>query len=112
MSTFANFEGWNRLPFLPDPWSPPEAPNARQKYALDRCWVEIPAIHSRLETLRKQHPELSLDRVFLATNGKPDWVVELKKVLAKGGWDTVVTTRDLDLDWQESGVENAIGESW
>jgi len=108
VSTFANFEGWNRLPFLPDQWSPPEAKDERREYALHRCWIEIPAILSRLEDLRMQHPELTLDRIFLSTNGKPDWILELKDALAKGGWYTIVSTRDLDLNWHEGGVENAV----
>ena len=111
VSTFASFEGWNRLPFLADPWSPPQAPDARKTYALNRCWIDIPAVLSRLEALRKQHSELLLDRVFLSTNAQPDWIAELKGVLTKNGWKTIVSTRDLHLNWQENGVENAIGES-
>ena len=46
----------------------------------------------------------------MSTNGKEEWVANLKKALMKDGWDSVMTTRDLKLTWEESGVDSAIGE--
>ncbi|KAF8324928.1 uncharacterized protein EI90DRAFT_2933611 [Cantharellus anzutake] len=107
-TTFASFEGWNQLPFLPDGFNSPQSPQERGKYTMERCWIEIPDVVSRLESLRRQYSELTLDRVFLSTNAKPEWLAELKHVLSQHGWRNVVSTSDISLTWQESGVENAV----
>ncbi|KAF9506721.1 hypothetical protein BS47DRAFT_1321678 [Hydnum rufescens UP504] len=108
MSTFADFEGWNRLPFLPDPWNAPSDPADRVQYALNRCWIEIDDVVKRLDKLREEHLDANLDKIFVSTNGTPEWLEELKKRLWAKGWRSVVTTRDLKLSWQERGVDNAV----
>jgi len=50
--------------------------------------------------------------VFVSTNGDMKWIESLREAL-KGprgvGWN-VVTSKDLELDWQQQGVDMAIGE--
>lgn len=79
---------------------------------IPRCWVEIDAIVKRLTKLKMEYKdELKLGRVYVSTNGKEEWVAELKRALLKEGWQSVMTTRDLKLTWEESGVDSAVGES-
>lgn len=42
------------------------------------------------------------------TNADDAWLNELKALAVPKGWH-VTTTRDLDLTWQERGVDSAIG---
>lgn len=65
----------------------------------------------RLTKLKMEYKdELRLRRVYISTNGKEEWVAELKRALLKEGWQSVMTTRDLKLTWEESGVDSAVGE--
>ena len=115
MAPFGEFNGWNKLSFLPDrwhpPWSTPTNPGeARARYAFARCWIGIDEIVSRLERTRSEHGG-DLNTVFISTNGDQKWIDDVRAAL-KGprgvGWK-VVTSRDLKLDWQQQGVDMAIG---
>ncbi|KAF9506719.1 hypothetical protein BS47DRAFT_1367182 [Hydnum rufescens UP504] len=108
LSTFASFEGWNRLPFLPDQFNPPSDSASRAQYALNRCWIEIDDVVKRLDKLREEHPDADLNNIFVSTNGPTEWLEELKKRLWEKGWQSVVTSRDLELSWREQGVDNAV----
>lgn len=121
MAPFGEFNGWNKLSFLPDRWHPPwstptEPGEARAKYAYERCWIDTAEIVARLSRTRVEHAASTaapLETVFLSTNGDEKWVEEVREALKgpKGvGW-RVVTSRDLKLDWQQQGVDMAVGES-
>lgn len=121
MAPFGEFNGWNKLSFLPDRWHPPwstptEPGEARARYAYERCWIDIPAIVSRLERTRSEHASSGsdLDTVFISTNGDKEWIKSVREALRGPpgvGWN-VVTSKDLNLDWQQQGVDMAIGEFW
>lgn len=53
---------------------------------------------------------MRLKDVYVSTNGDAEWVEDLKKALRKEGWRKIATTRDLELTWEEGGVDGAIGE--
>lgn len=121
---WADFEGWNMLDFLPDrfePPGPPHYPNAngstvdpttdrRALYMIPRCWLEIDPIVKRLTQLKLEYAEeLHLQTVYISTNGRAEWVDSLKKALIQSGWQTVLSTHDLELSWEEGGVDGAIG---
>ncbi|KAF9508504.1 hypothetical protein BS47DRAFT_1397736 [Hydnum rufescens UP504] len=107
---FASFEGWNHLPFLPNQFNPPSDSVSRAQYVLNRCWIEIDNIVKRLDKLREEHPDADLNNIFISTNGPAEWLEELKKRLWEKGWQTVITSQDLELSWQEQGVDNAVGK--
>ncbi|KIO23715.1 hypothetical protein M407DRAFT_107536 [Tulasnella calospora MUT 4182] len=83
------FAGWNQFPFLLDRFSPPEsAPGylgrgKNHELYMSRCWPEIDQIVRRLREIRRLHP--GLERVFVLTNGKKDWVDRLKRALVQSG---------------------------
>ncbi|KAG8855398.1 hypothetical protein FRB96_007055 [Tulasnella sp. 330] len=87
------FMGWNQFPYLLDRFTPPPK-KSRNKLVesldvigrgrkhdlyMERCWPEIDAIVKRLRELRRLHT--GLERVFVLTNGKKEWVEELKRAL-------------------------------
>ena len=62
-----------------------------------------------------QRPERSyagrphLDRVFVMTNGAPEWVALLKQALAATGhYKHVASSRDLVLSWEQKYVAQAV----
>ncbi|KAF8312145.1 hypothetical protein DL93DRAFT_2082576 [Clavulina sp. PMI_390] len=123
---WAEFEGWNKLHFLPDPYVAPSPmvfplsngsmpsdfdfdTNPRAQYLLSRCWLEIDAIVQRMLHLKQEYADtMRLDKIYVSTNGREEWVEGLKTALIASGWTTVWTTRDLKLTWEESGVDSAI----
>jgi len=122
---WAPFEGWNMLDFLPDRFNPPGPPHypdangtaivdlstdPRSLYMISRCWLEVDPIVKRLAQLKLEYAdELQLRKVYISTNGRPEWVDSLKKALLKSGWQSVLSTNDLELSWEESGVDSAVG---
>jgi hypothetical protein len=124
LSGWAHFDAWNLLKFLPDQFVPPTPPVGdwghpsidpdlpRAIYAFPRCWVELPKIVDRLNELRRHYRSegRELKDVYVSTNGDAEWVHRLKKALLEEGWNKVLTTRDLELSWEESGVDGEIGK--
>jgi hypothetical protein len=112
MGSWGVFDGWNQLHSLPDQFEPPtdEGDGPRSDYLVKRCWIDIDAIIKRLEQIRKDYPKEKLDKIYVSTNEDEKWLGELEKALeAQGGWASIKSTFDLDLTWEESGVDNAIG---
>ena len=109
MAGWAEFEGWNRLPFLRDRFVPPSDDGERKRYMVSRCFIEIDAIVARLRALRTEHPKIKLEHVFVSTNADHEWTDLLKATLRREGWESIVSTLDLTLTWEESGLDSAIG---
>jgi hypothetical protein len=59
--------------------------------------------------MRKLHP--GLDRIYILTNGKPDYLAKLKEDLGADGWKKVSTSQDMSLNWQETWVSQSIDMS-
>jgi hypothetical protein len=103
--------GFNEFPGLPDRFSPPEVPSAGNASPEEltryraHCFLEIPQIVARVREVRTALlPETPLSRVYVLTNGRPEWLAELKDALqadALGSgldaWTHMGTSRDLRL---------------
>ncbi|KAG8990815.1 hypothetical protein FRB94_013086 [Tulasnella sp. JGI-2019a] len=85
------FMGWNQFPYLLDRFTPPPKGEGlkgsldvitrgrKHDLYMERCWPEIDAIVKRLREVRRLHT--GLERVFVLTNGKKEWVELLKRAL-------------------------------
>lgn len=102
------FDGWNQLSFLPDHFEPSSSSLSRSDYLVSRCWIEHDAIVARLAALRQEYPNETLDKVYVSTNEDQKWLGELEEKLKADGWKQVSSTLELELTWEESGVDNAI----
>ena len=103
------FVGFNELPGMPDHFSPSEVASAgnaeKQKWYREHCFPEIPQIVARVREVRTSLlPETSLERVYVLTNGRPEWLAELKDALQADArelgleeWTHIGTSRDLHL---------------
>lgn len=77
------------------------------------CFPTIAQIVEKITEARVDTP--GLNRVFVMTNAERSWILELKDALEEvGRWDAVVSSRDLELDWEQSyvkqGVDMLIGQ--
>jgi hypothetical protein len=108
------FHSWNLLPFLPDKFTPdghtPEGHADFQKH----CYPEDDLILDKIRVSREEYiaarpgENRVLDIIFLMTNDATSWVDELKTELMQSGWNTVVTSKDLELDQEQKDVSMAV----
>ncbi|KZT40025.1 hypothetical protein SISSUDRAFT_1070343 [Sistotremastrum suecicum HHB10207 ss-3] len=115
----STFYGWNLLPELLDPFTPPggdweigaNTPENIQVY-LERCLPTneylIKKIHDSKVAWENGGMGRKLDIMFIMTNAKKDWLDEFKKALKASGWTTIISTQDLVLDDEQLGVGMAV----
>lgn len=110
----AGWNGFNLFPELPDRFTPPPGGgqgNTTQENLdiyIQRCYPSIEQIVQKVEEVRRTPAGRGLKNVYVMTNGKPDWITELKKELYAIGWEKVATTQDLRLSWEQKYVGQAI----
>lgn len=106
---------------LPDKFTPPTGgrwgENTPEKTAIymPRCFPSIPEIVKKVmgvKAERKAAGAQPLRKVYVMTNGARGWLTELKEALwnagGKGEWDAIATSRDLELDWEQKFVSQAL----
>ncbi|KZV98889.1 hypothetical protein EXIGLDRAFT_275066 [Exidia glandulosa HHB12029] len=106
----AGFASWNLLKGLPDTFTSSKASPAEYER---KCWPTIEEIVARLHEVRAQHDKREgagheLENVFIMTNGKRQWVTDLKTALQDDGWRTVSSSKDLVLEHVENSVNQAV----
>ena len=101
--------GFNEFPGLPDRFSPPEVPSAGNASPEEltryraHCFPDIAQIVARVREVRTSLlPATPLSRVYVLTNGRPEWLAELKDALQEDArasglhaWTHIGTSRDL-----------------
>ncbi|KAB5595100.1 hypothetical protein CTheo_1388 [Ceratobasidium theobromae] len=116
----STFTGWNQLPQLHDKFDPPSREGIEggqntpeiADYYLRRCLPTPAQVAARLRRIKSgRHARLS--HIFIATNAEESYLLELREVLAADGWapDSIVTSKDLDLNWQATSVAMAVDMS-
>ncbi|KAH9178049.1 hypothetical protein EDB89DRAFT_1300648 [Lactarius sanguifluus] len=111
----ARFMGFNEFPGLPDRFDPPEVPSAGNappeelvRYRA-HCFPDIAQIVARVREVRAGLLHATpLSRVYVLTNGRPEWLAELKEALQKDArsegldeWAHIGTSRDLRLSREQ-----------
>ncbi|KAG6879223.1 hypothetical protein C0992_004284 [Termitomyces sp. T32_za158] len=104
----STFYSWNLLPQLPDRFQPdPSIPwNSTEYFAAHttRCLPDADLIIKKARDSRDDYVKAdsgkrrTLDILYLLTNDKGEWMDKLKAALRKDGWNTIVTSNDLELD--------------
>lgn len=112
----STFYSWNLLPSLPDKLVFPEHlvwnSTEYQEAHLERCLPEHDQIIQRARVARDEYVLASpskrrtLDVAYLLTNEKGEWLETLKDALRRDGWNTIVTSHDLELD--SEGIDTSM----
>ncbi len=104
--------GFNEFPGLPDRFSPltesdeqPLGEGEKQAWYSPHCFPNIEQIVSRVHEVRTSLlSTTNLTRVYIMSNGRPEWLRELKYALEEdavggtmGPWEHIATSRDLRL---------------
>ncbi|KAG5735191.1 Myosin-1, partial [Termitomyces sp. T112] len=114
----STFYSWNQLPKLPDRFiMDPNIPwNSTEYFAAhaERCLPDSDTIIKKARNSRDDYVKASpgrrrtLDIMYLLTNEKGEWMEKLKAALHKDGWNTIVTSNDLELDSEGVDTNMAI----
>ncbi|KAJ7166373.1 hypothetical protein C8R43DRAFT_877989 [Mycena crocata] len=109
----STYYSWAQLPSLPDSFTPaPGDDPARIDKALAHCLPSLPQIVQKIADARAAYVAAGegrlLDVLYLLTNEQGEWLDELKEQLKSAGWYTLVTSRDLQLDTEQTDVSMAI----
>ncbi|KIP04154.1 hypothetical protein PHLGIDRAFT_25752 [Phlebiopsis gigantea 11061_1 CR5-6] len=111
----AAFNGFNSFPELPDQWTTPpgtwkgETTEENLQFYLRRCFPSIPQIVEKVEEVRSSRAGQGLKNIYVMTNAKARWASQLKTALRKkGGWETIATSRELDLTREQKYVAQAV----
>ncbi|KAI0291368.1 hypothetical protein B0F90DRAFT_1777336 [Multifurca ochricompacta] len=119
---YAHFMGFNEFPGLPDRFIPPpplrvgDASEEDHAQYREHCFPEIEDIVRRVREVRASLSSTTqLRRVYVLTNGKPEWLEKLKEALQedakKGGmpvWEHIGTSRDLVLTGEQKHNSQAM----
>ncbi|KAL5519362.1 hypothetical protein ACEPAH_1045 [Sanghuangporus vaninii] len=119
----ASFMGWAQAPGIPDVFVPPpgggadwNTPENTAEY-MRHCFPEIAEIVPRVAEAKHEwetrvgrpHNEPRLKRLYILTNGKTEWVAQLKdRLMDTGDWDIVFSSRDMALSHEQKYVGQAI----
>ncbi|KAH9052835.1 hypothetical protein EDB87DRAFT_1691372 [Lactarius vividus] len=108
----SRYMGFNEFPGLPDRLEPP---GELVRYR-EHCFPEIAQIVTRVREVRAALlPATPLSRVYVLTNGRPEWLAELKEALQKDTrdegleeWTHIGTSRDLRLTREQQHNSQAM----
>jgi hypothetical protein len=114
--------GFNEFPGLPDRFFPPTvhsrghaSPEELARYRA-HCFPDIDQIVSRVRDVRASLLSTTiLTRVYVLTNGRPEWLQELKNALQEDAriegmdeWEHIGTSRDLRLTREQRHNSQAV----
>lgn len=111
----AQWQGFNRFPQYPDQFttvegagtdSISEAANATH---FARCYPEANQIAARVQELLQTDAAKGLKNVYIMTNGKLDFINDVKRELAAiKDWNSITSSRDLVVNREQDYVKQAI----
>ncbi|EMD32587.1 hypothetical protein CERSUDRAFT_161539 [Gelatoporia subvermispora B] len=110
----SDWNGFNKWEGLPDTFAPPPGggwgENTPENTALymRRCYPTVDQIVERVEEIRRTRAGRGLRGVYVMTNAKENWIKSLRERLGEKGWDWVKSSRELDLDWEQKYVAQAV----
>jgi hypothetical protein len=101
--------GFNELPGLRDRFSVASVGNEKRELYHAHCFPEIAQIVGRVREVRTALlPATPLSRVYVLSNGRPEWLAELKDALQADAresgldaWTHIGTSRDLRLTHEQ-----------
>lgn len=108
----ADWHAWNSFPEFIDQFEKPRdtGPEETTNIYLDHCYPSTQQIVDKVNRVKQEsQPTHDLKYLYIMTNGPATWVEELKTALAEGvAWESIKSSRDLDLTWEENFVAHAV----
>ncbi|PSR74431.1 hypothetical protein PHLCEN_2v9843 [Hermanssonia centrifuga] len=111
----AAWMGFNSFSSFPDQWVPlagggwGETTEENMAIYMQRCYPTIDQIVEKIDEIRKSPAGKGLKDVYVMTNGKREWVQELKAHLrSMGGWNKIASSRDMVINDEQKEVAQAV----
>lgn len=111
----AAWMGFNSFPEFPDQWVRPEGggwgetTKENMELYMRKCYPEIGQIVAMVDEVRRSPAGQGLKDIYIMTNGKREWVSDLKAALnAMGGWNKIASSRDLVISAEQKEVAQAV----
>lgn len=105
------------LPGVLDQFTPPprkDLPNTTAEnieHYRRRCYPTVQEIVRRIADVRRTPAARGVRRLHIMTNGRPPFISDLKRALYRGlDWDSVTSSRDLALNWEQKYVAQAVDQ--
>ncbi|KAH9894968.1 hypothetical protein C8Q73DRAFT_790163 [Cubamyces lactineus] len=74
-----------------------------------RCLPTIEEIVRKVAEVRAEPEARGVRRLYIMTNGSPEYIAELKDALHEAGsWEMIASSRDLVLSWEQKYVSHAV----
>lgn len=74
-----------------------------------RCFPDVEQIVKKIEEVRRTKAASGVRDLYIMTNGKPEWVNELKTAINEtGGWGKIASSRDMEFTPEEKEVAQAV----
>ncbi|KAE9396113.1 hypothetical protein BT96DRAFT_997035 [Gymnopus androsaceus JB14] len=90
-----------------------DSPEYKDLYA-KRCFPDQQGILEKIREARRAYlaeghnEKRVLDVMYLLTNAKGEWLKEMLRYLKSDGWHTIVTSKDLELNAEQTDVNGAV----
>ncbi len=102
--------GFNSFPEMADKFIPPggNTPETHEFYR-KHCYPTVKEIVEKVRAIRKTQAGQGLRKLYIMTNGTPDFILELKLAFQKeGDWQDVASSRDMVLNQEQKYVSHAV----
>ena len=106
-----DFVSVNAFPDMMDQFTVPLRSSSNRELYRKRCYPSIEEIVRKVVDVRGTHAARGVRRLFIMTNGKPDFLTELKDALWEAAeWDVIATSRDMVLNWEQKYIAQAVDQ--
>ena len=101
------YNAFNVFPEFSDRFEPPSEHWSRRAYYTDHCYPSSERIISKIESVQQKHG--TFRRLYIITNVKGSWLASLVEKLEQiASWDTIVTSRALNLTQEQRYASQAL----
>ncbi|RPD63753.1 hypothetical protein L227DRAFT_598834 [Lentinus tigrinus ALCF2SS1-6] len=107
-----NFVSVNAFPGMMDQFTVPHGTTSgnRELYR-KRCYPTIDEIIQKVVDVRQTPAARGVRRLFIMTNGQPEFLSELKDALWEvAEWDLIASSRDMVLNWEQKYIAQAVDQ--
>ena len=101
------YNAFNLFPAFSDRFEPPSDYWSRGVYYTNHCYPSSKRFIYKIESVRQKH--VTLRRLYIMTNAKGSWLTSLlEKLEQTASWDTIATSRDLNLTQEQRYASQAL----
>ncbi|KAG6329389.1 hypothetical protein ID866_9700 [Astraeus odoratus] len=115
----SDWNAWNAFPEFIDQFEKPDddvALEVATDIYVEHCYPTVAQIVDKVRRVRQgSRPKHKLSHLYIMTNGPLPWIQELKAALVEDAerhqgskWESVMSSRDLELTWEEKFVAQSL----